>query len=106
MSGLTTEGVLAFFGPILVSAVAAWFAYRQSVKVTQETNKYEGRKMTLTEIQAVNTAQGAEIERIREDRDEDERRFMAKVEKLEALIATLESDRRDQTRTIARLRRG
>jgi hypothetical protein len=86
MGGLTTSGVLTFFGPIILAAIGSLMAYRQAVKVTQEQTKYEGRKVSLSELQAVNEGQSKEIDRLRGDRDEDEKRFTERNDALEARL--------------------
>ncbi len=97
---LTTEGVLAFFGPILIAAIGSYFAYRKAVALSKDTNQVEGRKTNLSELEATNAALGKENDRLREDRDEDEARYLVRVQRLEERLGRAEGRNADLEMTV------
>ncbi len=95
--------ILSVAAPVLVAAIGGLFGYRQAVKIAAQTSSVEGRKLTLAEYEALNRGLNAEIERLREDRREDEERFDRRLQLLEARTERLENERQAAQEALNRL---
>lgn len=84
--------------PAGVALAGTYFGYRQFVKTGAQRASVDERTANLAELKAVNEALTAEIQRVREDADEDRTRFRAEFEAVQAELRWMRRDRADQIR--------
>lgn len=90
----TVLQVLAIAVPAVVAVIGGVFGYRSQARQADRTGEVEGRRLTLAEYEALNRSLAAEIDRLRQDRREDEDRLEKRVHTLEQRLEALEGERR------------
>lgn len=88
----------AFLGVVLAATIAGTFGLLQVLRTNHTTDRTTDRTANLAELQAVNTALRAEIDRVRDDWREDVRELRQQVDDLREEMTWMRRDRADQLR--------
>lgn len=108
---MTGAPLAAIIVPILVSLCGGAFSYWQARKVAdrnaevaRENTRIEQSKVDVSSFQALNEALREEIERLRNDRAEDQKRHAQELSGVSQKLATLEQECEKQKFSQARMR--
>jgi uncharacterized protein HemX len=80
---VTAKDIITILIPVMVALITGLYAYLQ----TRKTSGVEGQKLNLTSYESLNKSQAEEINRLREDRAEDQKAARAEIEELRGRLA-------------------
>jgi hypothetical protein len=82
---MTLRDVITILIPVLVAMTSGLYAYLQ----TKKTTSVEDRKLDLTGYESLNKSQAAEIDRLRNDRSEDQTSHRSEIEELKNKLTAI-----------------